>query len=278
MLAHTTTIYLHPNFARMAERLASKMPPGLDVTYFTNSGSEANDLAILLARAYTGQQRRDRGAERLPRRLPGDDGRAPATTPGSTPSSSTAACTTPSARTPTAAPSAARRQEIASQERRRHPGADPLLDAGQDRGVHRRADPGRGRRRPAARPTTSRRPTPSPGRTAACASPTRSRPASAGPASTTGASRTSASCRTSSRWPRASATARRSPRSPPGARSPRSSTQRIHFNTFGGNPVSMAAGLAVLEAIDEDGLQENARVVGGRFKQRTRGAACGATG
>jgi alanine-glyoxylate transaminase/(R)-3-amino-2-methylpropionate-pyruvate transaminase len=43
-------------------------------------------------------------------------------------------------------------------------------------------------------------------------------------------------------------------------------TQRIHFNTFGGNPVSMAAGLAVLEAIDEDGLQANARTVGGRFK------------
>jgi len=55
-LAHTTTIYLHPNFARFAERLASKMPPGLDVTYFVNSGSEANDLAIMMARAYTGNQ------------------------------------------------------------------------------------------------------------------------------------------------------------------------------------------------------------------------------
>ena len=43
-------------------------------------------------------------------------------------------------------------------------------------------------------------------------------------------------------------------------------TQRIHFNTFGGNPVSMAAGLATLEAIDEDGLQENSRLVGGHFK------------
>jgi alanine-glyoxylate transaminase/(R)-3-amino-2-methylpropionate-pyruvate transaminase len=40
---------------------------------------------------------------------------------------------------------------------------------------------------------------------------------------------------------------------------------RLHFNTFGGNPVSMAAGLAVLDVIDEDGLQENARVVGGRM-------------
>ena len=43
-------------------------------------------------------------------------------------------------------------------------------------------------------------------------------------------------------------------------------TQRIHFNTFGGNPVCMAAGLAVLDVIDEDGLQENSRVVGGRLK------------
>jgi alanine-glyoxylate transaminase/(R)-3-amino-2-methylpropionate-pyruvate transaminase len=43
-------------------------------------------------------------------------------------------------------------------------------------------------------------------------------------------------------------------------------TQRIHFNTYGGNPVSMAAGLAVLDVIDREGLQENARVVGGRLK------------
>jgi len=43
--------------------------------------------------------------------------------------------------------------------------------------------------------------------------------------------------------------------------------QRLHFNTFGGNPVSMAQGLAVLEVIEEEGLQENARVVGGHFKE-----------
>ena len=44
-------------------------------------------------------------------------------------------------------------------------------------------------------------------------------------------------------------------------------TQRVHFNTFGGNPVSMAAALAVLEVIEEEGLQENALVVGAQFKR-----------
>jgi alanine-glyoxylate transaminase/(R)-3-amino-2-methylpropionate-pyruvate transaminase len=53
-LQHTSTIYLHPGMPRLAEKLASKMPPGLDVTYFVNSGSEANDLAVTMARLYTG--------------------------------------------------------------------------------------------------------------------------------------------------------------------------------------------------------------------------------
>ncbi len=53
-LAHATTIYLHPNFPLLAKRLAAKMPKGLDVTYFTSSGSEANDLAVLMARLHTG--------------------------------------------------------------------------------------------------------------------------------------------------------------------------------------------------------------------------------
>ncbi len=53
-LQHSTTIYLHPNLAEYAEKLASKMPGDLKVCYFVNSGSEANDLALLMARAYTG--------------------------------------------------------------------------------------------------------------------------------------------------------------------------------------------------------------------------------
>jgi alanine-glyoxylate transaminase/(R)-3-amino-2-methylpropionate-pyruvate transaminase len=52
-LQHSTTIYLHPNIALYAEKLASKMPGDLKVCYFVNSGSEANDLATMMARLYT---------------------------------------------------------------------------------------------------------------------------------------------------------------------------------------------------------------------------------
>src|SRR5580698_1115242 len=54
LLQHTTTIYLNPNIALYAKELAAKMPGDLKVVYFVNSGSEANDLALLMARATTG--------------------------------------------------------------------------------------------------------------------------------------------------------------------------------------------------------------------------------
>ncbi len=54
LLQHTTTIYLNPNIAEYAQALAARMPGDLKVCYFVNSGSEANDLALLMARAYTG--------------------------------------------------------------------------------------------------------------------------------------------------------------------------------------------------------------------------------
>ena len=54
LLQHSTTIYLHPNVAEYARALAAKMPGDLKVCYFVNSGSEANDLALLMARVYTG--------------------------------------------------------------------------------------------------------------------------------------------------------------------------------------------------------------------------------
>jgi 4-aminobutyrate aminotransferase-like enzyme len=39
-----------------------------------------------------------------------------------------------------------------------------------------------------------------------------------------------------------------------------------YFNTFGGNPVAAAAGLAVLDVIEDEGLIENAKEVGGYFR------------
>jgi alanine-glyoxylate transaminase/(R)-3-amino-2-methylpropionate-pyruvate transaminase len=58
LLQHTTTIYLHPTIAQFAKKLIGTFPKGsgLDkgVVYFTNSGSEANDLAILMSRVKTG--------------------------------------------------------------------------------------------------------------------------------------------------------------------------------------------------------------------------------
>ena len=39
-------------------------------------------------------------------------------------------------------------------------------------------------------------------------------------------------------------------------------TQALHFNTFGGNPLSCAVGSAVLDVIKEDKLQENSLEVG----------------
>ncbi|HMZ50728.1 MAG TPA: aspartate aminotransferase family protein, partial [Candidatus Sumerlaeota bacterium] len=55
-LPHVTTIYLHPNVAELGKKLAAKLPEGLEVCYFVNSGSEANDLAILMARLFTGNR------------------------------------------------------------------------------------------------------------------------------------------------------------------------------------------------------------------------------
>lgn len=56
-LQHTTTIYLHPTAGKFAKLLAEHFPKdsGLTVSYFTNSGSEANELAILMAREFTGR-------------------------------------------------------------------------------------------------------------------------------------------------------------------------------------------------------------------------------
>lgn len=45
-------------------------------------------------------------------------------------------------------------------------------------------------------------------------------------------------------------------------------TQRSYFNTFGGNPVCTAGGLAVLRVLEKEKLQENACTVGSYLKER----------
>ena len=51
---NTNTRYLHDALVRYARRLADTLPDPLSVVFLTNSGSEANDLALRLARAHTG--------------------------------------------------------------------------------------------------------------------------------------------------------------------------------------------------------------------------------
>ena len=51
---NTNTRYLHENVLRYAERIQDTLPESLDTCFFVNSGSEANELAIRLARAATG--------------------------------------------------------------------------------------------------------------------------------------------------------------------------------------------------------------------------------
>jgi 4-aminobutyrate aminotransferase-like enzyme len=51
---NTNTRYLVDEVVTYAERLTALLPDGLDVCYFTSSGSEANDLAWRIARTVTG--------------------------------------------------------------------------------------------------------------------------------------------------------------------------------------------------------------------------------
>jgi 4-aminobutyrate aminotransferase-like enzyme/Ser/Thr protein kinase RdoA (MazF antagonist) len=53
---NTNTRYLHPNITRFSEALLATFPHELEVAFFVNSGSEANELAMRLAKSYTQQQ------------------------------------------------------------------------------------------------------------------------------------------------------------------------------------------------------------------------------
>lgn len=52
----TNNRFLHDEMVQCAEKIIDKMPGDLSVCYFVNSGSEANDLALRLARTYTKQR------------------------------------------------------------------------------------------------------------------------------------------------------------------------------------------------------------------------------
>jgi len=52
---NTNTRYLHDSILEYARRLTATLPEPLSVCFFVNSGSEANDLALRLARAATGR-------------------------------------------------------------------------------------------------------------------------------------------------------------------------------------------------------------------------------
>ena len=55
-ILNTNTRYLHDTIIEYAERLLSRFPDPLSVCYFVCTGSEANELALRMARTYTRQQ------------------------------------------------------------------------------------------------------------------------------------------------------------------------------------------------------------------------------
>lgn len=55
-LQHTTSIYLTQPVVELAQELATVLPGNLSKSFFCNSGSEANEGAMLLARVHTGKR------------------------------------------------------------------------------------------------------------------------------------------------------------------------------------------------------------------------------
>lgn len=53
---NTNTRYLNRNINEFAEELLKTLPPELSVVHVVNSGSEANELALRMAKTYTGEQ------------------------------------------------------------------------------------------------------------------------------------------------------------------------------------------------------------------------------
>ncbi len=55
-ILNTNSRYLYDGINKLATRITESMPDPLSVMFFTNSGSEANELALRLARHYTGRK------------------------------------------------------------------------------------------------------------------------------------------------------------------------------------------------------------------------------
>ncbi len=53
---NTNSRYLHPEIVRLGERLSATLPPHLDTLVFVCTGSEANDLAVRMARLISGNE------------------------------------------------------------------------------------------------------------------------------------------------------------------------------------------------------------------------------
>ncbi len=69
-LQHVSTVFANEPQAALAKKIASITPGGaLTKSFFTNSGTEANETAILAARCYTGNHRNHRAAAFLSRPL-----------------------------------------------------------------------------------------------------------------------------------------------------------------------------------------------------------------
>jgi alanine-glyoxylate transaminase/(R)-3-amino-2-methylpropionate-pyruvate transaminase len=264
-LQHATTIYLHPNMARLAEKLASKMPPGLDVTYFVSSGSEANDLAITLARLYTGNT----DVIALRNGYHGGSPSAMGLTSHHTwklptlqgPYVHHALCPEPYRSALGGTPeeiAAASAADIGELIRYSTPGRVAALIAEPIQGVGGVTTAAPNYFREAYRVVREHG--------GLCIA----------DEVQTGFGRTGEHYWGHQNFgvvpdivtmakgfgngiPLAAVTTRRE--------IAEVLAQRLHFNTFGGNPVSTAAGLAVMEVIEEEGLQRNAKVVGGRFRE-----------
>ncbi|MCB0155168.1 MAG: aspartate aminotransferase family protein [Anaerolineae bacterium] len=55
-LIHSSTLYPNENHVKLAEKMAEITPGKLQTSFFTNSGTEADETAVMLAKAHTGYQ------------------------------------------------------------------------------------------------------------------------------------------------------------------------------------------------------------------------------